>query len=86
MGLKGEPEERKDVWETKGGCGGGGLDELTPSLWVSQRANMQEMLPDSPWYWLALRPGIHLAHAHFSAICGAGRRGWVRAWLACVCV
>lgn len=23
-GLKGETEERKDVWETKGGCGRGG--------------------------------------------------------------
>lgn len=22
-GLKGETEERRDVWETKGGCGGG---------------------------------------------------------------
>lgn len=24
-GLKGETEERKDVWETKGGCGGCGV-------------------------------------------------------------
>ena len=58
----------------------GRLDELTPNLWLSQGPNMQAMLPDSPWYWLAWRPGIHLAHAHFSTICGAGRRRWVRAW------
>lgn len=73
-------------WEDVGGGGGEELDELTPSLWVSQGATMQGMLPDSPWYWLALTPGIHLAQAQFSAICGAGRRGWVRAWFLCVCV
>lgn len=29
-GLKGEAEERKDVWETKGGCGGwGGVDWMS---------------------------------------------------------
>lgn len=27
---------------------------------------MQGMLPDSPWYWLVSRPGIHLAHPHFT--------------------
>lgn len=56
-------EDRQRVWET---TERGELDELTPSLRVSQGASMQGMLPDSPWYWLVLRPGIHLAHAHFT--------------------
>lgn len=41
-------------------------DELTRGSWVSQGASMQRMLPDSPWYWPVSRPGIHLAHAHFT--------------------
>lgn len=45
---------------------GGELDELKPGLWVSQGASMQGMLPDSPWYWLVLRPAIRLAHPNFT--------------------
>lgn len=55
------------------------------ALRVSQGANMQGKLPDSPWYWLVLRPGIHLAHAHFT-LSVVGRRGWVRAGCVRLCV
>lgn len=48
------------------GDGEGRLDELTPGLWVSQGARMQRMLPDSPWCWCVSRPGIRLAHPHFT--------------------
>lgn len=67
--LKGEMDVRaseRGQTVCVGGDGEGELDELTPSLRVSQGASMQRMLPDSPWYWLVLRPGIHLAHAHFT--------------------
>ena len=69
------------MWEK----GEGELDELTPSWLVSQGASMQGMLPDSPWYWLVSRPGICLAHPHFTLSVVEG--GKVGSGLGvCVCV
>ena len=64
---------------------GGEADELTPGSRVSQGASMQGMLPDSPWYWLVSRPGIHLAHPYFTLSVAEG--GEIGSGLGvCVCV
>lgn len=68
-----------------GDGGWGEEDELTPGSRVSQGASMQGMLPDSPWYWLVSRPGIHLAHPYFTLSVAEG--GEIGSGLGvCVCV
>ncbi len=76
-------KEGQGAWET----GEEELDELTPGLRVSQGASMQGMLPDSPWYWLVSRPGIHLAHPHFTlSVVEGGEVGSGLHVHMCVCV
>lgn len=76
-------EEGRGAWET----GEGELDELTPGLQVSQGASMQGMLPDSPWYWLVSRPGIHLPHPPFTlSVVEGGEVGSGLGVCVCVCL